>query len=104
MPRCGLLDDRRIYFFNLGRYVSDSELEKEYELRGLKAAEPELVAQVNTDDPAFADEHPNGTHWQDAKGNWCFATFRRWYGARGVRVLRHDNDWDVSWWFAGVRK
>jgi hypothetical protein len=104
MPRFGLLEDQRVYFFKLGRYVSDAELEKEYELRGLKAAKPDHVAQVNADDPAFADEHPNGTHWQDAEGKWCFAAFDHWLEERRVDVDCDDVGWDDGWWFAGVRK
>jgi len=59
---------------------------------------------VNTDDPAFADEHPNCTHWKDGEGKWCFATFSRWGGERGVDVSRRDGVSRDGWWFAGVRK
>src|SRR6185369_14550390 len=49
-----------VVFFKVGRYLSVNELEGEYESRGLK---PDHYAQIqaNIDDPAFADEHPNGT-------------------------------------------
>jgi len=85
-------------------YISDDDLEKEFELRGLKPADPVSVAAVNEADPTFADEKPHGTHWKDAKGNWCCATFDRWDGKREVNVLRNGLDWSDSWWFAGVRK
>ena len=85
-------------------FISDDDLEKEFELRGLKPADPVSVAAVNEADPAFADEKPHGTHWKDAKGNWCCATFSRWSGERRVFVYRSISVWDVSWWFAGVRK
>jgi hypothetical protein len=104
MPRAGLLYDPHVYFFKVGRYVSDAELEKEYELRGLKAAAPDIVAQVNTDDASFADEHPNGTHWKDVNDQWCYAAFDRWDDERDVHVDRHDDGWDARWWFAGCRK
>lgn len=97
-------EEVEVHFFKLGRYVSDDELEKEYDLRGLKPADPYSLAQVNADDPAFADERPNATHWQDAGGRWCYAAFHRWDGERRVHVHRHARVWHVFWWFAGLRK
>jgi hypothetical protein len=102
MPR-GNGEEVDVYFFRLGRYVSEEEKAKEYALRGL-VPDPYAQAQVNTDDPSFADEHPNGTHWKDANNRWCFATFDRWSGGRDVDVGRSDNGWDGRWWFGGVRK
>ena len=92
------------FFFHLGRYVSDAELDQEYYLRGLKPADPYSQAAVNEADSAFADEHPNGTHWRDAEGRWCFCAFYRWDGRRRVHVSRGDYDWRDRWWFAGLRK
>ena len=103
MPK-GADGEVEMHFFKLDRYISDNNLEDEYAARGLKPADPCSLAAVNEADPAFADEHPNGTHWKDAKGKWCFATFLRWHGERGLGVDRHDRGWDGSWWFAGVRK
>lgn len=103
MPK-GEGDEVEVFFFKLGRYVNDADLDKEYELRGLKPADPYSQATVNEIDPAFADEHPNGTHWKDSSNKWCFATFRRWVGGRFVYVDQFGDDWDVSWWFAGLRK
>lgn len=85
-------------------YISDDDLEKEFELRGLKPADPISVAAVNEADTAFADEKPHGTHWKDAKGNWCCAIFGRWRGERKVFVHRYGSAWIDGWWFAGVRK
>jgi hypothetical protein len=104
MPR-GEDDETDVHFFKLGRYVSDADLEKEYELRGLKPADPYSLAAVNEADPAFADEYPNGTHWKDTSGNWCYAAFDRWVGGgRDVRVSRDDGGWVGRWWGAGLRK
>ncbi len=103
MPK-GEGDEVDVVFFKLGRYISDNDLEKEYELRGLIPADPYSVAAVNEADPAFADERPNGTHWKDKDGNWCFAAFIRWSGVRVVRVDRGVNAWNGRWWFAGLRK
>lgn len=103
MPR-GEGEETEVVFFQVGRYVSDAELQKEYELRGLRPADPYSLAKVNEDDPSFVDEYPNGTHWQDADGRWCFAAFRRWNDERRVGVDRYDYDWYDGWWFAGVCK
>jgi hypothetical protein len=105
MPR-GKGDQPKTIFFKLdlsqrGGYISDDDLEKEFELRGLVPEDPDSLAAVNEADPAFADEHPNGTHWKDADEKWCFATFRRWLGERNVLVDRDGDDWCDDWWFAG---
>jgi hypothetical protein len=102
MPK-GEGEEATVYFFKLGRYVSVGDLAKEYELRGLK---PDHYAQaaVNEADPAFADEHPNGTQWQDAQGKFCCLAFGRWGGERRVDCDRSSGDWRDCWWFAGVRK
>ena len=84
--------------------ISDEALEQEFDFLNLKPASPYSLAKTNQDDPAFADTHPNGTHWKDADGRWCFAAFRRWNGKRNVYVRRDGNDWNDYWWFAGVRK
>lgn len=103
MPK-GEGEEVEVVFFKLNGYVSDADLEKEYELRGLVPADPYSLAAVNEADPAFADEHPNGTHWKDGGDNWCYATFRRWDDVRGVYVGRGDDDWGGVWFFAGLRK
>jgi len=84
--------------------ISDEALKREFDFLNLEPASPCSLAKANQDDPAFADEHPNGTHWKDAQGNWCFAAFGRWRGGRDVGVDRYDGDWYGGWWFAGVRK
>lgn len=96
--------DTEVVFFKLGRYISDNDLDKEYELRGLRPVDPYSLMQANADDLALADEHPNGTHWKNADGKWCCATFHRWDDERYVNVNRFDDDWNDYWWFAGLRK
>ncbi|MBU0964389.1 hypothetical protein KKC06_05115 [Patescibacteria group bacterium] len=103
MPN-GKGDETEVIFFKVGRTISDDDLEKEYELRGLVPADPYSLCAVNGNDPAFADEHPNGTHWKDSNGKWCFASFGRWIDERGVSVDRDGRDWADCCWFAGVRK
>jgi hypothetical protein len=72
-------------------YISDDDLEKEFDLRGLKPADPISVAAVNEADPAFADEKPHGTHWKDAKGNWCYAAFYRTLASVTALFIRVNN-------------
>lgn len=103
--------DATVYFFkpspdayDENGLISDDAVEKEFEMRGLKLADPYSLAAVNEADPTFADEHPNSTHWKDTAGKWCFATFDRWDVERGVDVGQNGRDWGGRWWFAGVRK
>ncbi len=103
MPR-GTGEEAGVFFFHLGRYVSDDELEKEFDLRGLVPAFPDDLAAVNAADPNFAKEKPNGTHWKGEDGKWRFIAFNHWNDERNVNVYCNDNDWNDSWWFAGRRK
>ena len=104
MP-CGDGEDVEVVFFRVGRFISDADLDKEYGLRGLKPADPYSLAQANIDDPALADDRPNGTHWKDTQGKWCYAAFCHWHGERYVNVNRDDVvAWSGHWWFAGLRK
>ena len=102
IPR-GEGDEVMVEFFKLDKYVSDDALALEYQKRGL-TPDPYALAAVNEADPAFADEHPNGTHWKDENGNWCFVAFDRHGGKRSVGVNRRNRDWRDHWWFGGVRK
>lgn len=114
-------DEVEIVFFKpdlpVPSYISDDDLEKEYELRDLTPADPYSLIALNEADPVFADEKPHATHWKNADGNWCFASFNR--DARGIDIRRFDSDWDDErnvdvhrrgdvwddrWWFAGVRR
>ncbi|MBI5798420.1 MAG: hypothetical protein HZB10_00625 [Candidatus Yonathbacteria bacterium] len=110
MPQ-GEGDEAEVFFFkpDASAYdkngnISDDEVSKQFELRGLKPAEPYAFAAVNEADPAFADEHPNGTHWKDADGNWCYIAFNSWSAERNVSVGRGNGKWSGGWWFAGCRK
>lgn len=103
MPKGGG-EEVTVYFFKVGKKISEAQLEKEFELRGLKAADPYSLAAVNQADPAFADEHPNATHWKDKNEKWCCAYFDRWSDERGLGVFRYGRDWGGNWWFGGLRK
>lgn len=100
MPTDGR-DEDDVYFFKAPRFINEDELEKELALRGLKC-DPYAQAQVNIDDLSFADERPNGMHWQGADGNWHYAEFSRWPGERHVYVSRRGSEWFGYWFFGGV--
>ncbi|MEK7064252.1 MAG: hypothetical protein AAB973_01440 [Patescibacteria group bacterium] len=92
--------DKQIYDEN--GLISDENLAKEYKLHGFKPVDPYSLAKANEDDPAFADNHPNATHWKDKDGNCCYAAFDRWDGERRVGVDQGGGRWDDRWWFAGL--
>lgn len=101
--------EEEIFLFKLdlskrNGWISDNDLAKEFDLRGLKPVDPFALAALNEADPAFADGKPNTTHWKDAQGNWCCAVFGRWSVERGVGVYRNGGGWSGNYWFAGVRK
>src|SRR3989344_2114109 len=95
-------EETELVYFRLGRYVSEDDLAKEYETRGLV---PDHQAQcaANEADPAFADTHPNGSQWKDGK-KWNFVSFHRGDGERYVGCCRGVSGWGDGWWFAGRRK
>ncbi len=97
-------DSATVYFFRVGRQVSDVALEKEYKLRGLKPCDPITLMTLHQSDPSFVDSHSNGTHWQDANGDWCFVSFELSTVERYVIVGLSEDVWNSRWWFAGVRK
>ena len=103
----GVADNQPLVFFDLDLSerggCSDTDLEKQYEARGL-VADPYYQFNVNRENPEFADEYPNACHWKDAEGKWCFAAFGRGDGERCIRVGRSGSGWGESWWFAGRPK
>ncbi|MFA7193941.1 MAG: hypothetical protein WC087_03435 [Candidatus Paceibacterota bacterium] len=102
MPR-GESDEVEVIFFQVGRVLTHEDLAQEFNLRGLKPADSYSQAKANEDDPIFAEEHPNGTHWEH-NGKWCFSTFDVWDGEQVVDVSCSGRGWLESWWFAGIRK
>ena len=99
--------ETEVFFFKLklnGGSITDDMLEKEYELRELKPANPYAQAAVNEAQPNFAHEHPNFTHWKDPKKGWCHVTFDQWNSSPDVVVGRSEEDLYDHLWFAGERK
>ena len=102
MPR-GEGEEVDVYFFDLDYDPTVDQLEHEYERHGLEA-DPIAQAQVNVDDPAFADERPNVCQWGVKNGVASFAVFSRWIDERGVDVGRSGDGWNRRYRFGGVRK
>lgn len=92
-----------IKFFSVRKYVTNNELEKEYNSRSLQAIDPYSLTKYYKDNP---DRYKFlATQWKDEDGKWCYIAFRRWGdGERCVSVRRGDLVWPDGWWFAGVRK
>lgn len=103
MPSQGTgTEEVEVCFLNVGRYLSINEWDAELAAAGL---EPDYYAQaqVNIDDPSFADEHPNGAQWDNRDGEASFVAFDRRGDERRVGSNRNDGDWNDFWWLAGRR-
>lgn len=105
----GTGEDIDVYFLKLNCWTSDDDIGKDADSMGLCVADPYSLAKVNEDDPAFADTYPNGTHWKDADGKWCFVAFYNWAGDRAVNIryvnVRHnEGPWSPGWFVAYVSK
>jgi len=86
--------------FKVGKRISDAQVEKERAKRN-RTRDLEVQVLINAGFPEFGDDHPNGDSWQDADGNWCFASFYRYDVVRYVHVFRNALVWHVSYWFGG---
>lgn len=97
--------DAEYIFVNIGRDVNCDKLDEELGNLGFELiVDPQGLAAINEADPAFADEHPNGTQWKDINNNFCYAIFNRWSGKRYVDVSQYGAYWNVYWWFPCRRK
>lgn len=102
MPN-GTGNKKKMTFFKANKFISPDDLAVMYKDLVLKP-DPYAQAAVNEADPEFADKYPNCTQWKDENGTWCYLSFVRYNGERGVVVRRDDDDddWSGSWWFGGV--
>lgn len=88
-----------IQFFKLDRYVSNTELLKEYEKRGLAPASPiDLCAYDITHPEEMGEKKYVATVWDTD----CYLAFGRWDGERDVGCYRCNDDWNGRWFLAGV--
>jgi len=100
MPGSGLgIEEADVHFFWVWHVIDDNDLEEEYRRRGLKPADPYLLAAVNEADLSFAYKHRNATHWKDADGKWCFIKFTEDQELVGGRTPYYSY---VECWFAGI--
>ena len=86
-------------FFTIGKYLTEEQLQKEYDARHLLPANPYDLAEYME---VHQDEDWKATQWKDNDGKYCCAAFNRWDDGRGVDVRRRDGDWRGGWSFAGV--
>lgn len=93
-----------IEFIPLEKRMNNEAVDQLLAEHGLIAVDLFALAAHNTADPDFATACPCFTHWQDAKGNWCFAAFYDWLDEQRVYVSRRQDAWSGRWWVAGVRK
>lgn len=97
-------EETELIYFKLDKSVSNDQLAKEYQNRGL-VPDPQAQVADNEADPAFADTHFNETHWPIDNG-WGIVTFYRNKGERyiGVGIIRDSRLLGPFWWYAGRRK
>jgi hypothetical protein len=95
-------EEVELQYFKLGRFASPKEVAAEFESRNMDP-DPQAQTRDNEADPAFADEHPNGTQWNLDGNIASYLTFNRDFDdERYVDCDRFDSGWDDYWWFAGV--
>ena len=107
MPR-GTGDKAKLVYFKPGpecyegSLISCSKVAEEYKKRKLRP-DPQAQIDDNAAKPEFADSTPNGCQWVDEQGNYCCASFDRWFDERHVHVYRLGvHVWRDEWSFAGV--
>lgn len=101
-----------LVFFNdrvPGEKYSDDDLEKEFESRGLKSADPFSVIAANEVDRELALKHPHASHWKDADGNWCSIKLDAAFNSQGKSevIIGRNSSSDLyggGWKFVGIKK
>jgi hypothetical protein len=99
MPR-GVGEVVDLYYVKRDCFTNDAAWETYLNQLGL-ICDPYAQAADNEANPAFADEHPNGSHWKNARDEWCFSAFSRWVVERGVGVCLGNDGWIGRWWVGG---
>ena len=85
-------------FVKLDKWMTNEEIFKFYEEKGLRPATfIELANAIKNDPSLFAKWVFTLRHEKE------FASFDRYGGRRYVRVSRIGRVWDGGWWFAGRR-
>jgi len=102
-------DETDVYLFELDHFIEDDfDLDREYEIRGLKASDFYSLEAVIRNDQTLSERGRGtvATHWQDSSGLWCFAAFSTEFNdcERFVQVDRRvPGGWSGKWIFAGIK-
>jgi hypothetical protein len=113
MPKGEDEEEVEIHFFlfngSKGFDTSFSEVEKEYEARGLKPADPYSLLAFNLRYPSFADERHNLTYWRNVKKGEREGGIMAFENNIMVEdTLRIQPDFFIvahhEWWYAGIKK
>lgn len=99
-PRFETAEEEEVTFLNFGHWISSVDVDKWLRNHCLRSADPWLTTQVNIDDTAFADRHPNCTQWFSRR-QWHFVGFRLHVMGR-VTYLHHKIGHAGEWWHAAV--
>ncbi len=100
-------DEVELHYFALDGLATDEELALEFQRRNLRP-DPRAQAADNEQNRSFADSCPNGGHWKNTKGEWCYFACTT-EGARRVVFCGRADDprnlnrqWNTAFRFAGV--
>ncbi len=101
----GTDEEVEMVFIPLSSCMSNAEVE-ELIPANFRPADLWELAAVNEDDPTFADQYRNFTHWKITGDKvWRWVVFGNWIGKQNVLVSRNDvivlGD---GWWVAVVRE
>ena len=108
-------DEIEVVFFNVGKRISQEDLEKENEKRGLVSVDLFILFTVNEVDATFCIEYPNGTQWKNEQNEPCWGSFssalvfdgsdeKNSLSCRKVCVHQGDENWYENYWLGGFRK
>jgi hypothetical protein len=87
MPRSGKgIQTVTVEFYEIWPSDTDAQLAEDFAQLGY-VSNPYAVARVNEVFPGLADYHPNGAHWQDNQGRWCYLAY---FIDNGLRCVYAD--------------
>lgn len=93
----------KVIFLPGDSWESDNERDTWLGSMNLKFCDPHTLAKVNEDDPAFADDFPNMTYWEDGDHKYQI-TFCNWEGERQVGIFSSCSISSEGCWIATVSK
>lgn len=93
-----------VTLFTIGEWMTEQELDEKYKALNLVAIDAYTLAILNETDPRLCEKYPNGTHWKDQDGNWCFGKCTSVAGKQSLRIGYGGIGWCKNLWFAGFSK